>query len=179
MLTVDTALLLIVDVQGNLAHAMDEKQHLFANLERLIKGAGVLGVPMLLTEQIPEKLGATLPEIAALMPGVAPLSKQSFSCWGDEHFRQALIESRREQVLIAGIEAHVCVYQTAADLAAHKYAVQVVADAVSSRTAQNRELGLQRIAAQGATLTSTEMALFELMRVAEGATFKELLKIVK
>jgi nicotinamidase-related amidase len=179
MLTAHNAMLMIVDVQGNLAHAMHEKQFLFTNLEKIIKGAQILGLPILLTEQIPAKLGATLPEIATLMPEVQPLSKSSFSCWGEEQMRQKVVCSGREQILIAGIEAHVCVYQTAVDLLEHGYEVHIVADAISSRTAPNRETGLRRMHEQGAKLTSTEMALFELLKVAEGPAFKEIIKIVK
>lgn len=175
----DSTVLVVVDVQGNLAHAMHEKHQLFENLEKLIKGAQVLDIPILLTEQNPQKLGPTLPQVTALMPDVSPISKLSFSCCGDGGFMQSLTALDRRQVLLAGIESHVCVYQTATELLEQSYEVQVVADAVSSRTAQNKAIGLERIKAQGAYLTSTEMTLFELMKVAEGPTFKELLKIVK
>lgn len=179
MLTTDTTVLVVVDVQGNLAHTMYEKQILFENLAKMVKGARVLNIPIILTEQNPTKLGSTIPEIAELLCGVEPLSKLSFSCCGDTVFLEQLAATKREQVLIAGIETHVCVYQTAMDLLERGYAVQIVADAVSSRTAHNREIGMERMKAEGIRLTSTEMALFELMRVAEGPQFKEMLKIVK
>lgn len=179
MLTRDNAVLVVVDVQGNLAHAMHEQQPLFANLEKLIKGTQVLGVPLLLTEQNPARLGPTLPQLAELLPQVQPISKLSFSCWGDPGFVAALTALNRRQVLLAGIEAHVCVYQTATALVEQGYEVHVISDAVSSRTAPNKAIGLERMQEHGAHLSSTEMALFELMRIAEGATFKALLKIVK
>lgn len=179
MLTVDNAILIVVDVQGNLAHTMHEKEFLFNNLAKIIKGARALELPIIVTEQIPEKLGPTLPEITELLTGVTPISKSSFSCWGEEQFRQAVVCTGREQVLMVGIEAHVCVHQTTEDLLARGYEVQVVADAISSRSAHNREIGLQRMQEQGAKRTSTEMALFELLKVAEGPVFKEIIKIVK
>jgi nicotinamidase-related amidase len=171
--------LIVVDVQEKLAHVMAEKRVLLENLKKVIKGAQTLGIPILLTEQNPEGLGPTIPEIAHLLPNIQPVRKLSFSCCGSDRFIQTLEGVSRKQVLIAGIETHVCVYQTAVDLLNLGYEVQIVADAVSSRTVENRHIGLEKIKDAGAALTSTETALFELLRVAEGAKFKELLKIVK
>lgn len=179
MLTVEETALLIVDVQGKLAHLMDENERLFTKLQKLIEGARVLGVPILVTEQNPEGIGRTIPEIAHLLSDVQPISKLSFSCCGSERFLRALKALNRNQVVMAGIETHVCVYQTARDLLQMGYEVEVVADAVSSRTAENREIGLQRIKDAGGRWTSTEMALLELLKTAEGPKFKEILKIIK
>lgn len=179
MLRIENTVFLLVDVQGNLAQAMYDREALFANLQRLIRGALALDLPILWVEQYPQGLGPTVPELAALLPGRQPIAKTSFSCCGNEAFLQALAATRRWQVLLAGIEAHVCIYQTTIDLLARGYHVEVVADAVSSRTAQNREIGLRRVQAAGAAITSVEMALFELQRVAEGPRFRELLRIVR
>jgi len=179
MLILENTVLIVVDVQEKLAHAMSEKRVLLENLEKIIKGAQILGIPILLTEQNPEELGPTIPEIARLLPNIQPVRKLSFSCCGSNRFMQALKALRRKQVLITGIEIHVCVYQTAVDLLNLEYEVQVVADAVSSRTVENRQIGLAKIRDAGAALTSIETALFELLKVAEGAKFKEILKIVK
>ena len=179
MLILENTVLLVVDIQEKLARVMPDRQVLLENLEKIIKGAQVLGIPILLTEQNPEGLGPTIPEIAHLLPNIQPIRKLSFSCCGSDRFIQTLKAVSRKQVLIAGIETHVCVYQTAVDLLNLRYEVQVVADAVSSRTVENRYIGLEKIKHAGAALTSTETALFELLRVAEGAKFKELLKIVK
>lgn len=180
MLTVDNTALLIIDVQGKLAQLMHQKEKLFANLEKIIKGAQVLELPLIWTEQVPEKLGPTSPELAELLIRSAqPISKASFSCCGVEPFVSALAQTKRRQVLVTGIETHICVYQTSVDLLAQGYEVQVVADAVSSRTTENRQLGLDRMHSAGAVLTSTEMALFELLRVAEGDKFRQISKIVK
>jgi len=179
MLIVENTVLLVVDVQEKLVRVMSDRQVLIENLEKIIKGAQVLGIPILLTEQNLEGLGMTIPEVAHLLPDIQRIRKFSFSCCGSDRFIQTLKRVNRKQVLISGIETHVCVYQTAADLLNLGYEVQVVTDAVSSRTAENRHIGLERIKDAGAALTSTETALFELLRVAEGAKFKELLKIVK
>ncbi len=179
MLQPDDTALIIIDVQGKLATLMHEKERLFQNLTRLIRGAQILEIPIVLTEQYPQGLGETAPEIKALMPDVQPIIKMSFSCCGEEAFLDAIEELDREQLLVAGIESHVCVYQTVADLLDAGYNVEVVADAVSSRTAENYKLGLSRMDDMGAWLTSTEMALFELLRVAGTPTFKEISKLVK
>ena len=180
MLTLDNTALVVIDVQGKLAQLMDQKEALFGNLQKLIKGTQVLELPIIWNEQLPEKLGPTTPEIAELLAhSTQPIRKSSFSCCGNPPFMMALQATNRKQVLLAGIETHVCVYQTCLDLLDLGYEVQVVADAVSSRTAENRQIGLSRMQAAGASLTSTETALFELLRVAEGAKFKEITKIVK
>ncbi|RKY68646.1 MAG: hydrolase [Candidatus Latescibacterota bacterium] len=179
MLNTGTSALIIVDVQGKLAHRMHRKERLFEQLQKLIKGAQALSIPILWVEQNPEGLGPTIPEIADLLSDVPPIPKLSFSCCGCDRFMQALRFLNRKQILIAGIETHVCVYQTAVDLLNLGYEVQVVADAVSSRTEENRQIGLSRIEDAGGALTSTEMALFEMLKVAEGAQFKEILNIVK
>ncbi len=179
MLELDDTVLVVVDVQGKLATLMHERESLFKNLSRLIEGAQVLGVPILLTEQYPKGLGETAPELKALMPTVKPIEKLSFSCMGEEKFLEALEETEREHILVAGIEAHICVYQTVSDLLAEGFEVHCVADAISSRTKENREIGLTRMKDEGAILTSTEMCLFELLKVAGSPTFKTISALVK
>jgi nicotinamidase-related amidase len=174
----DTALIL-VDVQAKLAPAMHAKDLLLENLKRLIQGARILEIPILWTEQNPTGLGPTLPEIADLLPNQKPVSKSSFSCCGNEQFRNELNALNRKNMLIAGIEAHVCVYQTAADLINLQCKVQVIADAVASRTPENKRIGLEKSKSVGACLTSTETVLFELLRDAKSEKFKEIIKLVK
>ena len=149
------------------------------NLTSMIRGARILGIPVLWTEQAPEKIGKTIPEIKKLLDNSQPIAKISFSCCGDALFMQALAGFSARQVLLVGIETHVCVYQTAMDLVHFGYEVQVVSDAVSSRTKKNKEIGFERIRAAGASLTSTETALCELIRVAEGDHFKKILELIK
>jgi len=179
MLTVEDTVLLLVDVQEKLARAMYEKEALAENTVKLVKGARILGLPILWTEQNPKGLGSTLPEVRELLADQEPVTKLSFSCCGEPRFMDQLQPLKRRQALIAGIESHVCVYQTVMDLVKMGYEVQVVADAVSSRTLENKALGLERCKELGASLTSTETALFELLRVAEGDQFKQMLKVVK
>lgn len=179
MLSIDNTILLVIDVQGKLAELMDNKEALFANLQRIIQGAKVLDLPIVVTEQVPEKLGPTRPEIGQYLAGIEPVAKRTFSCCGDHDFMSQLAALNRKQILMTGIETHICVYQTAIDLLEQGYEVQMVTDAVSSRTPENRQLGLERIKEAGASLTSTEMALFELLRVAEGSKFKAISNIVK
>jgi isochorismate hydrolase len=170
---------LIVDIQGNLAQLMHRKELLFKNVQKLIRGIKVLGIPILWVEQNPQGLGPTIPEISDILHDIQPISKMSFSSCRSERFMQELNALNRKQVLIAGIETHVCVYQTAVDLVDIKYEVQVVIDAVSSRNVGNKEVGLQRMRDSGVSLTSVETALFELLKTAEGDKFKEIINIVK
>ena len=179
MLKTENVVLLIVDIQGNLAHAMHGKELLFKNVQKLIKGIQVLGIPIVWLEQNPQGLGPTIPEISDILANIQPISKMSFSCCQNDRFMQALKALNRKQVLVAGIETHICVYQTSVDLVNLGYEVQVVADAVSSRNLENKEIGLQKMRDSGVSLTSVETALFELLKVAEGERFKEILKIVK
>jgi nicotinamidase-related amidase len=174
----DTALIL-VDVQAKLVPAMHAQEALIENLRRLVQGVRILEVPILWTEQNPAGLGPTLPEIAGLLPDQKPMSKFSFSCCGSEQFRNELNALNRKNILIAGIESHVCVYQTAADLMNLQCEVQVISDAVASRTPENKLIGLEKSKSAGACLTSTETVLFELLKDANSEKFKEIIKIVK
>lgn len=179
MLNTINTLLAVVDVQGKLAHMMHHRESLFKNLKVAIRGAQILELPILATEQYPEGMGPTTPEISSLIKDVLPISKTSFSCCGSEAFMAALKQIGRYQVLLAGIEAHVCVQQTALDLLDDGYEVQVLADAVSSRNPENRAIAFNRMRDAGVVVTSTEAALFELMRKSEGPAFKQILSLVK
>ena len=179
MLSVDNSVLLVIDVQEKLFRAIHQKEQLMDNLQRLIKGIKILEIPILLTEQYPQGLGSTIPEIAQLLPDIRPLPKICFSCCGDEAFLQAFKKLNRKQVLIAGIESHVCVYQTAADLLTAGYEVYAVSDTISSRNEQNSDIGLKMMTQLGAKITSTEAALFELLKVAKGDKFKAISQIVR
>jgi isochorismate hydrolase len=179
MLTSENTLLLIVDVQGNLAHVMNAKEQLFRSITTMIKGAQVLGIKMLLTEQNPKGLGPTIPEISEYLKNIEPISKFGFSCCDNAQFMQALNSVNPENIVIAGIESHICVYQTARDLVNLNYKVQILSDAVSSRTAENKQIGLERSKAAGAGITSVETVLFEVVKDAERKEFKDILNIVK
>jgi nicotinamidase-related amidase len=179
MLKTENTVLLIIDIQGKLAHMMKDSEALFDNVQKLIKGVQTLNIPIVWMEQNPLAIGRTVPDIAELLTPAEPIEKLSFSCCGNDTFVNTLAHLNRKQVLLAGIETHICVYQTAADLLKQSYEVHIVADAVSSRTALNRQIGIQKICDMGASLTSVEMALFELLRVADGQEFRKILKIIK
>lgn len=179
MLNIDNTLLLIIDMQGNMARGMAERDALFENITKLIRGIRVFDIPIVLTEHLPAKLGPTVPEAAGLLPGVTALPKETFSCCADERFSRILAAHNRRQVIVAGIEAHICVYQTAAELIRTGYETHLVADAVSSRTLRNREIGIARLTDEGAKLASTEMVLFELLQEAGAPGAKEIFGIVR
>jgi nicotinamidase-related amidase len=179
MITTDDTALVLIDIQEKLARAMHNKEALFDNLKRMVKGARIMGLPILWAEQNPDGLGPTIREIADLLSDKKPVSKFSFSCCGTEAFMENLKAVNCKNILVAGIEAHVCVYQTVADLVNLKFEVQVVADAVSSRTPENRLIALEKCKAAGAVLTSTETALFELLKDAGNDSFKEIIEVVK
>lgn len=179
LLDIKNTILIVTDIQGNLAQVMLDKALLFDNTKKLIKGIRVFNIPIIVTEQLPEKLGPTVPELADLLQDVDKISKASFSCCKNSAFMNRLSHLRRRRILLTGIEAHICVYQTAVDLLAAGYEVHCVADAVSSRTALNKRIGLRKMCDCGAALTSTEIVLFELLQTAESPQAKEIFKIVK
>jgi nicotinamidase-related amidase len=178
---IDPALccLVVVDVQGKLAQLMAGREALLKNIQILVRSAQHLGVPILWCQQVPQALGPTVPEIAELLTGIAPIDKSSFSCCGEPQFVERLHSLDRPQVLLCGIETHVCIYQTAVQLHAQEYHVTVIADAVSSRTVENKQIALNRLAFVGAAVASTEMVVFELLRTAQHPQFKEIAKLVK
>ena len=178
MLRVEHTVLLVVDVQERLLPAISNAEHMVANIVKLTKGMQTLDVPVICTEQYPKGLGSTVPAIAELLEG-APIEKTSFSCCDSSHFMETLEQLGRSQIIVAGIETHICVYQTVSTLLERDYEVEVAVDAVSSRTASNKEMALMKLRDRGAALTSVEMALFELCRVAEGEQFKQISRLVK
>jgi len=179
MLSRTAAVLIMTDFQGNLAQAMVDKENLFANNVKLIRGFRALNLPMMVTEQVPAKLGPTIPQLSVELEGVRPIAKETFSSWANASFHDHLESLTRRHVVLTGIESHVCVYQTALDLIANGYTVHLVTDAVSSRTPENREVGIGAMKNAGALLTSTEMVLFELLRTAADPKAKEIFSIVK
>jgi nicotinamidase-related amidase len=179
MLEIKDCCLVVVDVQGKLAQLMYDKQALFRNIQVFIKSAKILDIPILWCQQCPDALGPTIPEVAELLTGNEPINKATFSCCGEDSFNDRLQVLNRRQILLCGIEAHVCIYQTAIDLLRKGYEVNVIADAVSSRTQENRNIAISRMAAEGVRISCTEMALFELLKTAEHPQFKQIAKLIK
>jgi nicotinamidase-related amidase len=179
MLDLKNTVLTIIDIQGNLALAMHDKESLFKGVKNLIKGFTALEMPVILTEQNPRGLGPTLPEIREFLPNVTAITKMNFNCCDEDAFMDALKTSGKKQVLIAGIESHICVYQTAAALFDLDYEVEVVTDAVASRFPENKKLALKKMGRMGIKMTGVEMALFELLKTADHEKFREIVKIIK
>jgi len=173
------SVLVVIDVQEKLAPLMHEKDILLKNIQILIQAAQVLDIPILWSEHVPEKIGATVESIRRLLPTQKPVVKKSFGCCGEEWFIKALASLKRSQMILCGIETHICVYQTAVQLLGRKYAVQVVADAVSSRALFNKDIGLERIRSCGGIITSIEAILFELLKSVEHAQFKKVLELIR
>ena len=178
-LNAQSTALLLIDFQEKLFPVMHDKDKLLRNVVKLVQGAKVLEIPIVLTEQYPKGLGPTIPEIKSLIPDIKPMAKVCFNCCDDDLFCTALDGLKRKQVLIAGIEAHICVYQTAIALVGAGYEVQVVGDCVASREPENKVTSLSRMVGEGVGLTTMEMALFELLKEAKGDKFKQISNIVK
>jgi nicotinamidase-related amidase len=171
--------LLVVDVQERLVPAMEPERPFIAACAKLLEAANALKIPAMASEQYPKGLGRTVPELAGLVPEANRYEKMEFSCYANGPIREALTGVKRPQVLLAGIEAHVCVLQTALELAAAGNAVFVVADATASRRPESRETAFRRMAAAGVTLATVEMVLFEWLRSAADPEFRAVTKLIR
>ena len=180
-LTREGSLLLVVDVQERLFDAMDpdHREEMVKNIKILATAARRLGIPIQVTEQYPKGLGHTLQELRESLGPVEPISKVAFSCCGAEGFAEWLKASGARQVILTGIESHVCVLLTALDLLAEGYAVHVIADATCSRRRENRQTALDQLRQAGAVVTSTETVLFQLLRTADTDDFRSLSRLIK
>ncbi len=179
MAKMDQACLVVVDIQGKLAHLMCEKEALFAQTAILVKAFTELSMPILWCQQVPDALGPTVESIQALLSDHQPINKACFSAWKSRDFQGQLLNADRSQVVLCGIETHICVYQTARDLLENGFQVEIVAEAVSSRTAMNKQIGLDRIQKMGGQITSVEMLLFDLLETSEHSAFRALAKLIK
>ena len=172
--------LVVIDVQEKLYPIVQDKYNFLKNLEILIKGFKLLDLPIIVTEQVPQKLGHTVKPVRSILSDVKTIPKSSFSCASDDKFNSKCDELLNvDGYVLAGIETHICVYQTQKQMSLLGKHVEVVADAVSSRNKTNHDIALHRIRNSGGFLTTTEMILFELTGNAEGIIFKQLSKLVK
>jgi len=171
------AALLVIDVQDRINAVMADQTHL-TRIEVLVEACRGLGVPVLASEQYPQGLGPTVESLATIL-GETPPGKLTFSCARDDGLRKTIEGSGRKQIIITGIETHVCVLQTALDLIAAGFEIHVPHDAVNSRRPADKEWALQRMAAAGATITATESALFELLERCDTSDFKAVAKLIK
>lgn len=173
--------LVVIDIQQKLLPPIFQKEQLVRNAQLLIRAAGILKIPALVSTQYAKGLGATVPEIASLLDGNQAIDKTLFSCFGSDLFCDAIknIPGQRNMLLVCGMESHICVAQTALAALREGYLVHVGSDAVSSRTEWNWKIGLDRMRAAGAVISSTEMMIYELMRSSSSAAFRELLPYLK
>ncbi|UWZ99367.1 hydrolase [Vibrio splendidus] len=179
MLTKQKTGLVAVDVQGKLARLVDESETLIANCGKLIEGAQVLGLPIVSLEQNPEKLGATVSELNDLLSDPKPIAKFTFNACNEPKFVEAVQAKDVDTWLVCGIEAHICVYQTALGLLDLGYKVQVVGDCISSRTALNKKLAISRLRDAGVQITGLEMSLYELVKDCRAPEFKPILSLIR
>jgi nicotinamidase-related amidase len=173
--------LLVVDIQEKLLPPIFQKDQLVRNSKLLIRAAGMLKIPAVMSTQYAKGLGKTVPELASLLPETEAIDKDRFSCFGSEAFCTLLkrLPGNRNTLLLCGMESHICVMQTALAALREGYLVHVASDAVSSRTEWNWKIGLERMRAAGAVISSTEMMIYELMRSSSSPAFKDMLTHLK
>ena len=171
----ERAVVLVVDVQEGFRKAVPDFDDVASNVAKLVQGANVLGVPVRASEQYPKGLGVTVPEVAQHLDRVRPVEKTCFSA----EQTGALDIADDAQVVLCGIESHICAWQTGRDLLARGVEVHVVRDGVASRTRENKELGIELMERAGAAPTSVETALFDLLGAAGSEEFKVIQRIVK
>lgn len=179
LLSKENTALIIVDVQEKLLPYVADKEEVTENLRMLIKFAYIMGIPVVLTEHYPKGLGRTVPQIKEVLKQYEPIEKVIFSCFGSSAFKSRLRELGVKRLMLSGIESHICIEQTALDALDAGYEVHVIADAISSRTPRNLEIGIEKTRQFGAVISSTEMAMYEIMERADTKEFKEVLKLVK
>jgi nicotinamidase-related amidase len=180
LLSKDGAVLVIFEVQERLLPAVHEWKTVLTNIQNIAKAAKILGIPIILTEQYPKGLGGTVQDLVEVLgEDVKPIEKLCFSGFLSDNFRAKLAELDAKTLILCGLETHICINQTALDGLHNKYKIHVLADATSSRTEQNWKFGLEKIRSAGAIVSTTEMALYELMEVAKSDGFDEVLKILR
>lgn len=180
-LEVEQCALVVVDIQEKLLPPIFNKDTMVKNSQLLIRLAKILSIPVMVTTQYVKGLGGTVPEIASLLPDVKSIDKMEFGCFGSDMFRSGLksLPGSRNTVLLCGMEAHICVMQTALGALNDGYLVHVASDAIGSRAESNWRIGLDRMRAAGAVISSTEMMMYELLRCSGTPQFKELLPYLK
>ena len=172
--------LVIIDMQEGFRNAIPDFAETAARVARVAHGARLLGVPVVVTEQYPKGLGRTAAEVRSVLPeDLAIVEKTAFSSCGAREFVARLEQAGAKQIIVCGIEAHICVNQTTHDLLARGFQVHLLTDCITARSEQNRRAGLDKMCRSGALPSSTEMALFELMRDARHEQFKAIQRLIK
>jgi len=177
----DQCALIVIDIQEKLLAPIFEKERLVRNSQLLIRLAGILKIPTLLSTQYSKGLGNTIPEVASLLPEARPVEKVAFSCFGSDVFCSAVkrLPGNRNTLVLCGMESHICVAQTALAALRQGYLVHVASDAVSSRTEWNWKVGLERMRSAGAIISSTEMVVYEALGSAGTSDFKAMLQYIR
>lgn len=175
----DTSALLLIDIQERILAVMDQPEKVVNNSLKLIKGFKILNIPIFYTEQYPKGLGNTSPVLLKELEGLSAIQKMTFSCSGAGNLFPRLKDNNAVQIVVGGIESHVCVQQTVLDLLANGFQVNVAADAISSRNEFDYKTAIDRMRHHGAEITTTEAILFELLNVCGTEEFKSISKIVK
>ena len=179
MMDCQGVVLLVIDLQENLLAKIPVADEVLRRSKRLVQFARALEIPILWTEQYPRGLGTTAATLTEQLTGLAPLEKLSFGCFGAAGFPEAVAATGRDQLLIIGVEAHVCVMQTVLVAMERGFQAYVVRDAVASRRRTDYKAGLARMQANGAQIVTAEMAMFEMLRVAGTPRFKKILPLIK
>ncbi len=172
--------LVVVDVQESFRKSIADFSEIASRIVMVARGAEILQIPIIVTEQYPKGLGNTVNEIMSVLPGYVPIiEKTAFSACGNIEFLDSLIESELDQIILCGLETHICVNQTAHDLLANGFQVHVLADCVTSRSAENKQVGLSKMQQSGVILSNIEMFLFEIMRDSKHPNFREIQSLIK
>ena len=179
LLTRDGTVLVVIDVQEKLFVKMEEKERIAENICKLIQFSDVLKIPIILTEQYPKGLGPTITEVRELTSSIKPIEKVEFSCLASSAFKERLAEIHARNLVLTGIEAHICVAQTAIEALTNGYRVYVVSDAISSRRREDRTVAIERMRQQGVTIVTSEMLMYEILRKAGTPEFKKILELIK
>ncbi|MEI8388654.1 MAG: hydrolase [bacterium] len=180
LLNSENSILLIIDIQEKLLKAQHDKEKIQKNAVILTKAAKILGIPVIVSEQYPQGLGATIPEIKEnLSENAKYYEKKSFSCCANSAFEDLIKETGKNQVIVCGIESHVCVHQTVSDLLSAGYEIFLVKDAVGSRKEYECEIGFERMISSGAVPACVEMIVFELIKCASHEKFKQIQELIK
>ncbi len=175
----DNSLLLLVDIQEKFRKVIPNLDEVISNSAKLIKSFNILKIPIIVTEQYPQGLGGTVQELKELLEEHDHIEKISFDCFRNQDFIKKLKEKNKQNLIICGIETHICVTQTVLSALENKFNVYLIADAVSSRKKTDYEISLKKMQAEGAKLASTEMIIFQMMKDSKDNNFKEISNIVK
>jgi len=180
LLSLESSCLLVVDIQEKFVSVIDEYERVVAKSKIMIQAAGMLGVPVIVSEQYPKGLGQTVSELSEVYPEKTQIhDKTAFGCLGDVGLTEQIAALGKKQIVVVGIETHVCVNQTVHQLLNADYQVHLIEDALGSRSSENRDIGIAKMRASGAVSSCVEMALFEWMGDAKHPRFKDVQALIK